>query len=370
MKKIKLVLILAVLSLSLSACTLSVGSKSAIGGNDGGMWLSTDKGRTWRQASQVPTITGKAENIANANIRNIEIDPQDNQAIYIGTDNQGLYYTYNIADGWRPVKSLGQSSIIDVKVDPKNKCVIYTAVTNRLFRSNDCARTWQQIYYDNNPEVAVTSIAVDHYNSDNVYIGTSRGEVIKSIDRGVSWRTIQRLNVRATIRKLLISPQDSRLIYIATSNNKIYSFRSNTDTNVNDPTNIDKNFAMTDWRDLNEVLNSFKLGDLYRDIIISPTDGVMFLATSRGIVRSPDQGTTWENIDLVPNEKDATINAIAINPKNSQEIYYVTNTTFFSSADGGVSWTTKKLTTSRVGWQLMVDRENTNLIYLGTRLVK
>lgn len=370
MKKIKLSLILGLLTLSLSACTLSIGSSSSLGVGDGGLWLTSDKGRTWRQTSQIPTVTGKTENIGNADIYVIEIDPQDNQALYLGTAGQGLYYTYNLADGWWKVKGLARSTITDVKVDPKNKCVIYAAITNRLFRSSDCARTWQQVYYDNNPEVAVTTIAIDHYNSDNVYIGTSRGEVIKSIDQGISWRTIQRLTGVNEIRKLVIYPQDSRLIFVATSKNKIYSFRSSSATSANDPANIEKNFAVTDWRDLGDVLKDFKLGDIFRDIVVSPSDGVMLLASSRGIVRSPDQGITWENIELLPNEKDAIINSIAISPKNSQEIYYVTNTAFFGSSDGGVSWTTKKLTTSRAGWKLKVDNENTNLIYLGTRKIK
>lgn len=366
MKKIKLSLILALLALSVSACTFSIGSSSALSSGDGGLWLSSDRGRTWKQVSQIPTVTGKTESIGNTDIYNIEIDPQDSKAIYLGTADRGLYYTYNIADGWSKIKGLAQSKINDVKVDPKNKCVIYTAITNRLFRSNDCGRTWQQVYYDNNPEVTVNSIAIDHYNSDNVYLATSRGEVIKSIDQGISWRTIQRLD-GGEIRKLLIYPQDSRLIFVATNKNKVYSFRSNTTTNINDPANIEKNFAVTDWRDLGEVLQDFQLGTIFRDIIVSPSDGILFLATSRGIVRSPDQGITWENIDLLPSDTDAIINSIAVSPKSSKEIYYVTNTAFFSSSDGGVSWSTKKLATSRAGWKLRVDNDNTNVIYLGTR---
>ncbi|NCB20871.1 MAG: hypothetical protein EOM88_03035 [Clostridia bacterium] len=369
MKKIKLLLVFALLGLSLSACTISVGSKSAINTSDGGLWASGDRGKTWKQVSQIPTVTGKAGSIGGTDIYSLEIDPQDSQTVYLGTAAHGMFYTYNIADGWWPVKALGQSNITDIKVDPKNKCVIYTAITNRLLRSNDCGRTWQQVYYDNNPEVAVTSIAIDHYNSDNVYISTSRGEIIKSIDQGISWRTIKRLGTEV-IKKLLIYPQDSRLIFVATNNNRIYSFRSNTITNVNDPKNIESNFSVSDWRDLGDVLSDFKLGDLFRDIIVSSNDGVLLLATSRGIVRSPDQGITWESIDLLPDEKDAIINAIAISPKNSQEIYYVTNTAFFGSTDGGVSWSTKKLSTSRIGWKLKVNYENTDLIYLGTRLIQ
>ncbi|PKM87849.1 hypothetical protein CVU83_02450, partial [Candidatus Falkowbacteria bacterium HGW-Falkowbacteria-2] len=74
----------------------------------------------------------------------------------------------------------------------------------------------------------------------------------------------------------------------------------------------------------------------------------------------------WENIKLITPEKDAIINAVAVNPKNSQELFYVTNTTFFRSLDGGVTWTSKKLPTTRAGSDLLVDFNNPNIMYMGT----
>jgi len=298
-------------------------------------------------------------------INAITSDPQDSAAVYLGTVNKGLYYTYNVNNGWNEMKTLGQGTINDVKVDPKAKCTLYAAITNRLYRSLDCGRSWTQTYYDNNPGVSVTAIAVDHYNGENVYIGTSRGDIIKSIDKGVSWRTIQRVN--ESIARLIISPQDSRLIFVATVKNKIFSFNSSTVTDAKDSANIEKNFTVENWLDLGEVLKDFKLGTSFRDIVVCAADGSLFLATEKAIVRSPDKGVTWENIKLITPEKDAIINAVAVNPKNSQEIYYVTNTTFFRSLDGGVTWITKKLGTTRAGWELMIDFNNPNVIYLGTK---
>lgn len=367
MRYLKIFILLISVALISSACTLSIGSDgiSTDSTTDGGIWLSADKGKTWKQMSVVPTITGKPLGLGNVDVSVLTADPQDSAAVYFGTVGRGLYYTYNVNNGWNEVKSLGQGTINDVKVDPKSKCVLYAAITNRLYRSNDCGRSWQQMYYDNNPGVGVTAIAVDHYNSNNIYIGTSRGDIIKSIDQGVSWRTIQRLN--ESIARLIVSPQDSRLVFIATVKNNIYSFTSNTVTNTTDSADIDKNFSVDNWTDLGTVLKDFNLGSNFRDIVVCAADGSLFLATEKAIVHSPDKGMTWENIKLITPEKDAIINAVAVNPKNSQEIYYVTNTTFFSSSDGGVTWTTKKLNTSRAGWDLLIDRSNPSIIYMGTK---
>lgn len=365
MRILKLFIMLLAFSAITSACTVSLGSSSVSTANDGGTWLTTDRGATWRQISSIPTISGRPGSLGNTDVSVLSIDPQDSSAIYLGTVGKGLYYTYNINNGWQEMKNLGQGTINDVKVDPNAKCGLYAAITNRLYRSLDCGRSWQQVYFDNNPGVNVTTIAIDHYNSDNIYIGTSRGDIIKSIDRGLSWRTIQRVN--DNIARIIISPQDSRLVFVATLKDNIYSFYSNSVTVPKDSANIDKNFSVDEWQDLGLVLKDFNLGSNFRDIVVCPSDSSLFLATENAIVRSPDQGLTWENIKLLTPEKDAIINAIAVNPQNSNEIYYVTNTTFFSSFDGGVTWTTKKLSTSRAGWELLIDFNNPKNIYLGTK---
>jgi photosystem II stability/assembly factor-like uncharacterized protein len=263
---------------------------------------------------------------------------------------------------------LPTATVNAVAVDPKNKCTIYAASANRLYRSADCNRTWKQIYFDNNPGVTVTTIAIDHYNTGNIYIGTSRGEIIKSIDSGGAWRTIQRLD--EGIARLIISPLDSRLLFTATVKNRIFSFTSNTNTNPANSEDLEQNFLVENWTDLNDVLTDYDIGANFKDIIVSPRDGGIILATEKLILRSPDNGITWENIKLIQPDKDAVINAVAVNPQNSKDLYYVTNTTFFRSNDGGATWMTKNLPTKRAGRELLIDFNNPNVLYLGTVKLK
>jgi len=366
-KSLKLIIALSALTLLTSACTISTTS-TANQAPDSSIFASGDRGDNWRIMASTPSASGQAGNISNINVNLMTMDPSDSQAVYLASYDSGLYYTYNINEGWNEVKGLPKTTINDIKVDPKAKCILYAAITNRVYRSNDCTRTWTQVYFDNNPGVSVNNIAIDHYNSSNIYIGTSRGEIIKSIDSGNSWRTIQRLD--QGVSRLIISPLDSRLIFVATVANKIYSFNSNTKTNVTDSADIEANFLVENWTDLNDVLKNYNLGASFKDIVVNVKDGSMFIATDKLILRSVDNGITWENLKLIQPEADAVINAIAVNPLNSSEIYYVTNTTFFRSNDGGVSWTTKKLPTLRAGRELLIDFKTPNVIYLGTKKLK
>jgi len=360
-----LCLLVVVVVLS-SACSLATNKNDASSqAIDSSIFVSTDKGDVWRPITAVPSIAGRAGSIANLNINVLRSDPQDNRAIYLGSFEDGLFYTYDVYSGWNQVKSLPRATINDVKVDPQNKCIIYAAIANRVYRSSDCSRTWERVYFDNNASVLVNSLVIDHYNPRNLYIGTSRGEIIKSIDSGSSWRTIQRLN--DSVSHLLISPEDSRLIFVATAKNNIFSFNSNTRTNPQNSADIDANFAVENWTDLNNALKSFELGSNFKDIIINEKDGAIFIATDKVILRSRDNGATWESLSLLPPEKDATVNALAVNPQNSDEIYYTTNTTFFRSIDGGATWATKKLPTRRSGNELLIDFKTPSMIYLGTK---
>ncbi|MEA3464108.1 MAG: hypothetical protein U9R14_03475 [Patescibacteria group bacterium] len=336
----------------ISGCSVSFKTKDG-GGYNGGVYKTVNKGNTWRQKALIPTISGKPKNIGGLNVNSMAMDPSDNHAIYFGSHDNGLFYAYDGADNWQVADKLGKITIKAVAVDPGSKCIIYTASVNKVHKSTDCNRTWSQVYYDNNVNVTVNTIAIDYYDSANLYIGTSRGEVIKSSDRGVSWQTIQRLE--DDVKKIVISPYDSRVVFAATAKKGIYRSTDSGKT----------------WADLSEKLKEFKDSMKFRDLTATDAEaGVVVLATDYGLLRSFNNGETWTKIELITPEKKATINAVAVSPNNSKEIYYVTNTTFYRSIDGGENWTTKKLPTARAGWKLLIDPKDTNIIYLGVRSLK
>lgn len=346
----------------LSACSISTNSSSNKG-IDSSVFLSLDGGNSWNEATR-QADTSSTKSIKDLNVNNMTFDPQDNMAVYLGSRKNGLYYTYNVGRyGWIKAEDLPNGLVEDVEVDSKDKCTVYVAISNRLYKTEDCNRSFRQVYFDNNLEVSVKAVAVDHYNPNNVYIGTSRGEIIKSMDAGLTWRTIYRLD--DGISDIIISPLDSRLAFVGTMRNRIYSFNVGSNGPTQNQEEIERNFAVSNWQDLNVVLKDYNLGRTFRDFVVSG-DGLMFIATNQALLRSPDNGITWEKLSIIQPEKEAIINALAVDKQNSDNIYYVTNTTFFRSSDGGKTWATKSLPTSRAGSTLLVDHRNPNVLYLGT----
>lgn len=345
-------LLLIVLSLLITGCSISFKTKNS-NLNDAGVYKTKTKGEKWAQTVLIPTITGRPKSIGGINVNVLIMDPSDNKAIYWGSEGNGLFYTYNKAAWWQPASSLGKKTINAVAVDFNSKCIIYAAANNEVYKSTDCSRSWSAVYFDNSEKTQINAIAVDHYDSANVYIGTSRGEIIKSQDGGKTWRVIERL--KNDIKRIAISPDDSRNIFVATKSKGLFHSLDNGDT----------------WDSLKEELKEFKSSASFRDLVVLGGDPAsVFLATNYGLLKSTDDGDTWSKIELITPPKKAKINAIAVNPKNAKEIYYITNTTFYRSLDGGNNWTTKELPTSGRGWKLLIDPEDPDIIYMGVRKIK
>lgn len=349
--KIRLSLVIFAVALTLAGCSISFGGDTGVTG--GGMFLSTSKGDAWVQKALMPSLTGVPKSIAGLDMETIVMDPSDYKALYLGSIENGLFFSYDRGDSWQLATALGKVTVKAIAVDPNEKCTIYVAADNKIYKSTDCSRSWAQAYYDNDPAVLVTSIAVDGYNSNNIFIGLSRGDILKSADKGNSWQAVARLESR--VQRIIFSAADSRVLFAGTKDKGL--FRSK-DSGYN-------------WISLGDKLKDYENSNNFRDLAISKAEpGMIILANNYGLIVSKDNGETWAKLDLITPEKEAIINSVFIGPKDASQIFYVTNTTFYRSLDGGQNWTTKKLPTVRAGWKLLVDPENTNAIYLIAKTIK
>ena len=95
--------------------------------------------------------------------------------------------------------------------------------------------------------------------------------------------------------------------------------------------------------------------------------GTILSASKYGILVSGDSGTTWQPLTLLTAPGRVDIFSVAVNPKKSEDLVYATATTFYKSNDGGRSWESKKLPTSRAASVLLVDAGDRNTIWMGTR---
>jgi photosystem II stability/assembly factor-like uncharacterized protein len=348
-RKTYALLILPVAFFILSGCSINTNGNSTAGTNDGGVFRSDNRGNNWTQKTLIPGVA-RVTSFSGSNANSLALDPTDNKAVYFGTVIDGLFFSLDGAETWQKSKSLGSVAVKSIAVDPQYRCTILVAYANKVVRSTDCARSWNQIYFDNDPSVKVNSVVTDPKNGALIYIGTSRGEVIKSEDYGQSWQTINRFDTK--LLRLFINPLNGKVIFAAIERDGLA---------------VSTNGGRS-WSNLKKNLASFEEGTTFKDLAFSGENASRaYLASRYGLLYSDNNGQNWQKIDLITPKEKATINALAVNPQNDQEIYYVTNTTFYRSLDGGKTWTTKNLPTSRAGWDLVIDPKSPTTLYMGAR---
>lgn len=348
-KKIIISLLLLAVAVVVSGCTIKLGgSKAKLA--DGGVWKSTDGGSTWQQVVNVPAAGGKVANIAKVDIRRLVFDPSDYETIYLSTEKDGLVYTNDGGASWRQFKQFIGAKIRAVAVDAKDKCNLYALNGNKLYKSTDCGRFWNDIYFHQNPEVFLTDLAVDYNNSSIIYLTTSAGEVLKSVDGGQAWTTSYRLK-NGIFLDLVMDNRDSQVVYAASQKSGIFK-------TIN---------AGASWVGLGEGLKEFSGSQEYKKLVIDKsTASSLILVSKFGMLRTRSGGQTWEVIELLPAAKKTTIYSLAVNPKNSQEIYYATRTTLVKSLDGGKTWSSQELPFSLLANDMIINSKNPSIIYLAT----
>ncbi len=349
----KTILIVPLLTLLLSGCLIKVKDKDL---DTGGVFKSGNLGEAWQQTTAIYRVGEIVKSFSQVNVTSMVMDPSDHQALYVGTQENGMFYSYNGGEGWQQTLT-GFGRVNDLAVSPRERCIIYAAIGNRVYKSTDCSRHWdyQLIETRDNPNNQIVTLAIDPYDTRVIYSGTSGNGLFISEDAGYSWRVVKFFNDK--LSKIIINPKDSRILYVALASKGIFK-------------SLDKGQS---WQQLfDEKLLKDKANLLiYRELLLDPAidDGLLY-ASQQGLSRSKDGGRTWEEIKLLTPPSGTTIYSLGINPKNNEEIYYATSKALYRSQDGGKNWITRKLPSDRAANFIVIDWQNPNVIYLGMAKVK
>ncbi len=343
-KSLRLLTPLLVLTLVGQGCL--GGSKPVV--VDGGVFRTTDAAVQWTHLKTF-NMGAKLASAANVGTVSAAFDPQDPSALYVGTTENGLMHSLDGGDSWMPAKGLSVGRINAVAVDAKNKCVVYAARANQIFKTSNCLRDWNQVFFDPRTDKTFTALALDWFNNNIMFAGTSDGDVFRSDDAGRSWRVSHRVT-GVRINNIAIDPRDSRIVYAATDGAGILK-------------TIDSGST---WKQITKELEEFDAARRPTAVVLDPNSAnTIYNISKYGILRSNDGGATWLAVKLPTPPGAIDIKALSIHPKNSRSLVYVTDTSIVFTDDGGVTWTPKKLPTARgVSWVLYSTATN-NPLYLG-----
>lgn len=339
----KLILLAAVLLLMGQGCVQIVSPGG--GGADGGVYKSIDFGDTWQQKVFISQDKNQTSTIASTNVQTVVFDPQDSQTIYIGTRENGMYVTKDGGEHWQQILT-NKGEVRAIAVDSKNHQIVYAAIGEKIVKSTDGGNVFKLIYSEPTGQ-QITEIQVDSFDPNKVYAGVFSGQLIKSTDGGQSWLLLK--NFDSKIQRILINPKDTRIVYVGTLTSGIFK---TTDGGAN-------------WTDFGDTLRQFDGSFGFQDLVMSAGQpSVLIYASDYGLLRTDDNGKTWNPIKLLTDPNTITVYSVAVNPKNSGIIIYGTRQNIFKTKDGGKTWVSKPLPTQRAPNRMIADPRNPDTVYM------
>ncbi len=193
---------------------------------NGGVLNSTDGGETWRYLNL---------NVADG-IFALAIDPKNPKTLYGGASYNpygptqtviGVYRTDDGGETWRPANGGLPSSQITigfVAVDPRNSDTVYAATLYHsagagggVYRSSDGGGSWKQV----NEEQTITSIVLDAQHEGTIYAGTAVKGLLKTVDGGASWFSLDNVLKDKFISALAIDDAAS-VLYAGTDDGGVF----------------------------------------------------------------------------------------------------------------------------------------------------
>jgi photosystem II stability/assembly factor-like uncharacterized protein len=350
-RKILMVFLAAGLMFGLSGC-ISFGAKTPTVGAGLAVFASGDKGATWISKTSLMTPSATTGNIAGVSVLSMAQDPNDTNALYIGTRNDGVFYSYNGADGWSRAGNLltkTQGKVYALAVDSADKCTVFAGIESKIFRSTDCNRTWENVFTTAKSTEVIRTILVDWYNHNIVYASAADGSIYKSETNGTSWFKLK--DLAKDIEDFEMDAKDSRILYIVTRKAGIFK---SSDSGAN-------------WEDLAESLKPFKstvkIGSGVE--VAKDAPNTVFYLSKFGLLKSVDGGTNWEQIKLLTGEGEIEFLTFVVDPKNSNNLYLSDAKTLYRSFDGGKTWETKKLPSTNIISTLKINQKDSNILYIG-----
>jgi len=289
-------------------------------------------------------------------------DLQHPNIFYIGVNNGGVWKTTDYGRTWLPIfDDQPTGSIGDVAVAPSNSNVIYVgsgeglqrpdlSVGNGIYKSDDAGKTWKNTGLSEGLQVG--GLAIDPKNENRVFAAVMGHPYGPNKDRGIfrttnggsDWEQVLYMDENTGATQVTIDPTDPNIIYadlfagrLAPWENGIWAGPGSGLYKSTDGGNT--------WNHLTKGLPTIADGLDRIGFCIAPSDHNRLYAVvsakekSGGIYRSDDGGASWTKLsgDMRLWDRGTDFAEIKADPKN-EDIVYDVNVVVWKSTDGGKTW--------------------------------
>lgn len=326
-----------------------------VAGTRTGVWLSRDGGAKWTQIS-------RPWNHEMRVITAVAIDPLDERTIYAGTPHLP-WKTEDGGETWKSIHTgmLDDSDVFSIFVDPAQPENLLASACSGIYRSDSKGETWSKFKGIPATHRRTHVIRLHPEKKNVIFAGTTLG-LLKSVDGGANFRQLNRLHIVG----MTFDPRDADRIYLATEGTGLWR----SDDGGQNVTPLNEGFVNRKMLDIavagsRLISNSIQdgegggvyvsedggstwtlgagtkaLGDNHiHHVAGHPEDGnLLFAANERKLLRSTDGGKTWRNLAMPGKAGQTRIGALATLRQKPFTILLGTDQGLFKSTDLGATW--------------------------------
>jgi photosystem II stability/assembly factor-like uncharacterized protein len=322
-----------------------------IGVNNGGVWRTTDYGRTWKPIfDEQPT----------GSIGALAVAPSDPNTIYVGSGEglqrpdlstgDGVYKSTDGGKTWRHMGLRDGQQIGAIIVDPRAANRLFVAVLGHpyganeergVYRSTDGGEHWQKALYKD-ADTGAIALAFDPTNAQTIYAamwaarqgpwenGSWQGAgsgLFKSTDGGNTWRQLTK--GLPTFEQGLgrigfaIAPSDPTRMYANVDAPQLGGIYRSDD-------------AGESWTRVNSERRVWSRGSDFAEVKVDPKNRDIVYSANTSTYRSTDAGATYHAWKGAPGGDD--YHTVWINPDNPQIILLAVDQGATITVNGGETW--------------------------------
>ncbi len=162
-------------------------------------------------------------------ITTIDVGHQNNDVIYVGTDDGNIWVTQNGGTNWTQINTaIPDRWITRVTADPRDDAVVYATISGydwsepmpHVYRSTNYGADWVSISGDL-PDSPVHDVIPDPHDNNTVWIGTDFGVYITE-DMGSTWLPFGSGLPMAPVHDIDFNSNPSRIMIAGTHGRSLY----------------------------------------------------------------------------------------------------------------------------------------------------